>query len=174
MKYVVAAFIAIGVLFSAAAQAAPVLPALMQTDQAATSVGSVEKVCWGGGCGGWGAAGAAVGTAADVAAAVPVTALAGIPATVPVDTMVGAAAIAGGLTVPGTVAAGAAAAGAAAPGAAAAGAAAAGSLPQDQPCISDVYHDDAQKKPRKLRGFSVFVLSCVFIGKPLRTFPDAL
>ena len=54
MKYIVAAFITIGVLFSAAAQAAPASPLLMQTEQAVTSGGSIEKVCWGGGCGGWG------------------------------------------------------------------------------------------------------------------------
>ena len=55
MKYIVAAFIAIGVLFSAAAQAAPLSPASVQTEQAIATGGSVEKVCWGGGCGyGWG------------------------------------------------------------------------------------------------------------------------
>ena len=55
MKYIVAAFIAFGVLFGAAAQAAPAFPALMQTEQAVTTGSAVEKVCWGGGCGGWGA-----------------------------------------------------------------------------------------------------------------------
>ncbi len=54
MKFIVAAFIAIGMLFGASAQAAPASPLLMQAEQAVTSSGTVEKVCWGGGCGGWG------------------------------------------------------------------------------------------------------------------------
>ena len=59
-------------------------------------------------------------------------AVVGVPATVPVDTTVGAAAIVGGLIVPGTVAAGEAGDGAEAAGA--------GSLWPEQPGISDVLH----------------------------------
>ena len=56
MKYIVAAFIAIGAMLSVSAQAAPLSPASVQTEQAIATGGSVEKVCWGGGCGwgGWG------------------------------------------------------------------------------------------------------------------------
>ena len=56
MKYIVAAFIAIGAMLAVSAQAAPLSPASVQTEQAIATGGSVEKVCWGGGCGygGWG------------------------------------------------------------------------------------------------------------------------
>ena len=64
--------------------------------------------------------------------AVAAVAVAGVPATVPVDTTVGAAAIVGGLIVPGTVAAGEAGDGAEAAGA--------GSLWPEQSGISDVLH----------------------------------
>jgi hypothetical protein len=60
MKYIVAAFIAIGAMLAvSAAQAAPLSPSAVHTEQAVTSGGSVEKVCWGGGCGwgGWGGGG---------------------------------------------------------------------------------------------------------------------
>jgi len=61
MKYIVAAFIAIGAMVSISAQAAPLSPASVQTEQAIATGGSVEKVCWGGGCGwgggGWGGGG---------------------------------------------------------------------------------------------------------------------
>jgi hypothetical protein len=56
MKYLVAAFIAIGAMFGVSAQAAPLSPASVQTEQAIATGGSVEKVCWGGGCG-WGGGG---------------------------------------------------------------------------------------------------------------------
>ncbi len=55
MKYIVAAFIAIGAMLGVA-QAAPLSPASVQTEQA-VATGAVEKVCWGGGCGGWGGGG---------------------------------------------------------------------------------------------------------------------
>ena len=54
MRYMVAACIAIGALLSVSAQAAPISPAAVQTEQAVASSGAVEKVCWGGGCGGGG------------------------------------------------------------------------------------------------------------------------
>ena len=54
MKYIVAAFIAIGAMLSVSAQAAPLSPASVQAEQAIATSGTVEKVCWGGGCGGWG------------------------------------------------------------------------------------------------------------------------
>ncbi len=58
MKYIVAAFIAIGAMVGVSAQAAPISPASVQTEQAIATGHSVEKVCWGcgcgyGGCGGW-------------------------------------------------------------------------------------------------------------------------
>ena len=53
MKYIVAAFIAIGAMLSVSAQAAPLSPASVQTEQAIATGVAVEKVCWGGGCG-WG------------------------------------------------------------------------------------------------------------------------
>ena len=57
MKYIVAAFIAMGAMLSVSAQAAPLSPASVQTEQAIATGVAVEKVCWGGGCGGWGGGG---------------------------------------------------------------------------------------------------------------------
>jgi hypothetical protein len=63
MKYIVAAFIAIGAMLSVSAQAAPLSPAFVQAEQAIATGVAVEKVCWGGGCGwgggygGWGGGG---------------------------------------------------------------------------------------------------------------------
>jgi hypothetical protein len=51
MKYIVAAFIAVGAMLSVSAQAAPLSPASVQTEQAIATGGAVEKVCGGGGCG---------------------------------------------------------------------------------------------------------------------------
>ncbi len=56
MRYLVAAFIAIGAMLSVSAQAAPLSPASVQTEQAVATGVAVEKVCWGGGCG-WGGGG---------------------------------------------------------------------------------------------------------------------
>ena len=56
MKYIVAAFIAFGAMLGISAQAAPLSPASVQTGQAIATDTSVEKVCWGGGCG-WGGGG---------------------------------------------------------------------------------------------------------------------
>jgi hypothetical protein len=52
MKYLLVAFIAFGALFNVSAQAIPVSPASVQTQQAVTTAGAVEKVWWYGG--GWG------------------------------------------------------------------------------------------------------------------------
>ena len=114
MRYIVAAFIAMGAMLGVSAQAAPLSPVSVQTEQAIATGGSVEKVCWGGGCGGgWRRLAAGVAAAGAAAAGVAAaTVLAGVLAA----TTAMAVAFAGGRAVHG---AGAAAVGAAAAGVAA-------------------------------------------------------
>ena len=120
MKYIVAAFIAIGAMLGVA-QAAPLSPASVQTEQA-VATGAVEKVCWGGGCGGWGGGGWGGGGWGGGGWRLAAAAVSGGLAIVLADTTATVAACAGGLPV--RLGAGAAAAGVAAAGVAAAGVAA--------------------------------------------------